>query len=824
MRYGHFDDERREYVITRPDTPLPWINYLGTDDFVSLLTNTGAGYAFHRDARLRRLLRYRYNDAPLNAGGRFLYLRDDASGDYWSAGGQPACRELHAYECRHGLGYSVISAERAGIGVETLYLVPPGESLETWRVEITNRRPQAARLSLFGAVEFCLWDALDDATNFQRNYSVGEVEVERGVVYHKTEYRERRNHFAWFAGPADAAGWDTQRNAFLGDDRGWERPLAVERGETSRSLAHGWQPIAAHHVRLELEPGEARAVTFTLGFTENPAHRKFDPPGSQVIDKRAARPLIERYRDPAAACAALDALRVQWSQVLSTLRVTSGDEHLDRIVNTWNPYQCAVTLNVARSASLFESGISRGIGFRDSNQDLLAAVQLAPERARGRLLDLAATQLPTGGAFHQFQPLTRRGNDDIGSGFNDDQLWLVLATAAYLKETGYLDVLDERVPYANVEGTETPLREHLERALAYTRERLGPHGLPLIGQADWNDCLNLNAVVDSGSDKSFQTAALLEDGTAESVFIAALFVIAAREMADIAELCGDADAAARHRADAETMTATVDAYGWDGAWFRRAYDRHGRPVGSSENDEGQIYLEPQGMCVMAGIGLEDGRGARALASVAERLATDHGIMLLQPAYAGYRPELGEIGSYPPGYKENAGIFCHANPWLVIAAARLGDTAAAYDFQRRINPSVREAISEVHRCEPYVFAQMIAGRDAASHGEAKNSWLTGTAARSYVDATQWILGIRHEHLGLRVDPCLPAQMGDVTVSRRFRGTEYRITIRKQPGMIGRVAGLIVDGRRVEGTLVPIPEADGRTIEVEAVVASHGDQQR
>ena len=535
MRYGHFDDERREYVITRPDTPLPWINYLGSEDYIALLSNTAGGYSFFRDARLRRLIRYRYNNAPLDVGGRFLYVRDDDTGDYWNPGWQPTQRELDDYTCRHGLGYTVIAASRGGIRAETTYLVPPGETLEVWRTRVTNDRPTPARVSLFGAVEFCLWDAQDDATNFQRNLSTGEVLVEDGVVYHLTEYRERRDHFAWFACSAPVAGFDTSREAFLGAYRGWDRPLAVERGALAGSVAHGWQPVGALQATLVLEPGESREVTFTLGYTENPAEHKFDPPGSGRPDTTRARAVIDRYRRAGQVDDDMAALRAAWDERLGTLQVASGNEHVDRMVNTWNPYQCMVTFNLSRSASMFESGIGRGMGFRDSNQDLLGFVHMVPERARARILDIAATQLPDGGAYHQYQPLTKRGNHDVGSGFNDDPAWLVLGVAAYLKETGDRSILDEPVQWDNAEGSETPLHDHLRRCIDFTLERLGPHGLPLIGRADWNDCLNLNVFSDRPGE-SFQTAPNRPGGVAESVFIAGLFVLAAREAEAIARL------------------------------------------------------------------------------------------------------------------------------------------------------------------------------------------------------------------------------------------------------------------------------------------------
>ena len=818
MRYGHFDDERREYVITRPDTPLPWINYLGCEDYFGIISNTAGGYSFYRDARLRRLTRYRYNNAPLDLGGRYLYLRDEESGDSWSPSWQPTLGELDDYECRHGMGYTTIGSKRARIRVETRYFVPLGETLEIWRARVTNERSAPARFSLFGTVEFCLWDAQDDATNFQRNYSTGEVEVEDGVIYHTTEYRERRDHFAYFACSAPSAGFDTSRDAFLGPYRGWDRPIAVERGATSDSIAHGWQPIGAHQVRLVLAPGETRDVIFVLGYAENPKDAKFDPPGSGTIDKRRVRPIIARYLDPDAAESAFGALRTRWDGWLGSLQVATGNPHLDRMVNVWNAYQCMVTFNLSRSASLYESGIGRGMGFRDSTQDLLGFVHMVPERARQRILDIAATQLPTGGAYHQYQPLTKRGNDAVGSGFNDDPAWLVLAVAAYLKETGDLAILDEPVEYDNAPGSERPLDDHLRRAIDYTLERLGPHGLPLIGRADWNDCLNLNCFSDTPGE-SFQTTQNRDGGVAESVFIAGLFVIAANELAAIARHRGDVPESERLRVAAAGMVAAVDGYGWDGEWFRRAYDFFGEPIGSALNDEGKIFIEPQGICIMAGIGLDDGRAIRALAAVRERLATPHGIVLQQPAFSGYELRLGEISSYPPGYKENGGIFCHTNPWLMIAEALAGNPEGAFDYYLRINPSAREAISQVHRCEPYVYAQMIAGPDAPTHGEAKNSWLTGTAAWNYVAATQWIIGVRPELDGLRIDPHLPADCGEVQVLRRFRGTLYRIVVRREPtpGDGSPRVRLVVDGRPIDGNVVPLPGTPGGEIRVEANTA-------
>ncbi|HVM48132.1 MAG TPA: hypothetical protein VMU04_08895 [Candidatus Acidoferrum sp.] len=801
MRYGHFDDAHREYVITRPDTPLPWINYLGCEAYFGIISNTAGGYSFYRDARLRRLTRYRYNNAPFDVGGRYLYLRDNESGAFWSPSWQPTRTALDCYECRHGLGYTVIASSFKSIDAQTCYFVPLGENLEVWKLEVTNRRRKPARLSIFSSIEFCLWDAQDDATNFQRNFSTGEVEVEDGVIYHKTEYRERRNHFAYFACSARLAGFDTQRDTFLGPYRGWDRPVAVERGKSFNSVAHGWAPLGSHHVKLTLKPGETRRVIFLLGYHENAVDQKFDPPDSQRITKRTVKPLIARYLAVENVDAAFEALRASWDGLLGIYQVQSPDVHTNRMVNIWNACQCMATFNMSRSASFYESGIGRGLGFRDSNQDLLGFVHVAPARARERILDLAATQLKTGGAFHQYQPLTRRGNNDIGSGFNDDPHWLIVGVAAYLKETGDWSILDEPVQFENEPGSEQPLYEHLRRSIQYTLDRLGPHGLPLIGRADWNDCLNLNCFSDTPG-QSFQTTTNKEGKVAESVFIAGLFVLAARELAAIAAKRELKDQAAKYLALAASMEKTVHEHGWDGDWFIRAYDDFGRPVGSKRCEEGKIFIESQGMCVMAGIGLKDGKARRALEAVNEHLATPHGIVLQQPAFSKYYLHLGEISSYPPGYKENAGIFCHNNPWIIIAETMLGNGNRAFDYYTRINPSAREKIGDLHRCEPYVFAQMIAGKDAPTHGEAKNSWLTGTAAWTYYTATQWILGIRAEYDGLRVDPVIPQAWKGFTVTRRFRGNTYLIEVRNPHRKQRGVSRLHVDGQAVPGNLLPV----------------------
>ncbi len=815
MRYGYFDDELREYVIQRPDTPLPWINYLGLEGYFGLISNTAGGYSFYEDARLRRLTRYRYNNAPQDSSGRYIYLRVDSPSNqsseplFWSPSWQPVRMPLDSYKCRHGMGYTIIRSALAGIEAATRYFAPLKETLEIWELTLTNQRHEPVQLSVFSSVEFNLWDAMDDSTNFQRNLSTGEVEIVDGIIYHKTEYRERRNHFAYLACSEPVVGFETQREAFLGPYRGWDSPKAVETGRLTDSIAHGWQPIGAQQVKIQLKAGESKKVIYVLGYHENPAGDKFDPPDSLIINKRSVLPIIKKYLQPEEVDNAFQALCAYWDALISKLQVTTPDEHTNRMVNIWNVYQMMVTFNLSRSASYFESGIGRGMGFRDSNQDLLGFIHMLPERARERILDLAATQLASGGAYHQYQPLTKRGNNDVGSNFNDDPLWLVLSVAVYLKETGDWNILDEPVPYENQQGTEAPLKEHLHRSIQYTLERLGPHTLPLIGRADWNDCLNLNCFSNTPGE-SFQTTIHKEGKVAESVFIAGLFVLAAKEMMAIADHLGKTDQAKAYSEAAQEMEQAIWSAGWDGEWFSRAYDDFGRALGSRENDEGKIFIEPQGICVMAGLGVEDGRALQALNSVDKFLATPHGIVLHQPAFSKYYLHLGEISSYPPGFKENAGIFCHTNPWIMIAEAMVGRGDKAHDYYLRINPSAREEISDVHKCEPYVYAQMIAGTDAPTHGEAKNSWLTGTAAWNYIAITQWILGIRPTYEGLHIEPVIPSDWDGFEAVRMYRGVRYEINVERRG--IGNNSRLKVDGSAISGNMVPLPKKGTTSVEV------------
>lgn len=797
MKFGHFDDFNREYVIDTPQTPFPWINYFGNDDFFSLMSNTSGGYCFYRDAKLRRITRYRYNNIPIDCGGRYFYIND--GGDCWSNAWMPMKKELDFYECRHGLGYSQITSERCGLRVRQLSFVPLKFNGEVHQITVSNTSKQTKAFTLFSFVEFCLWNANDDMTNFQRNLSTGEVEVEGSVIYHKTEYRERRDHYAFYSVNTPIDGFDTDRDSFLGQFNGLDSPQAVFGNKSNNSVASGWYPIASHGVKIILEPGCEKSFNFVLGYVENKQEEKWESHG--VINKIKAKEMISQFSCNLDVDVAFSALKAYWSSLLEKYSLESQDEKLNRMVNIWNPYQCMVTFNMSRSASYFESGIGRGMGFRDSNQDVLGFVHLIPDKARERIIDIASTQFEDGGAYHQYQPLTKMGNNDIGGGFNDDPLWLILSTAAYIKETGDFSILDILTPFDNDENNKAPLFEHLKRSFYHVIDNLGPHSLPLIGRADWNDCLNLNCF-STTPDESYQTCGIKDGRVAESVFIAGLFVLAGSDYVQICNCLNLKDEANTAIYHLDQMKSAILKDGSDQNWFLRAYDNFGAKIGSDECDEGKLFIEPQGICVMAGIGLDNGLAMKALDCVKEKLDTKYGIILQTPPYSKYYPNLGEISSYPEGYKENAGIFCHNNPWIAMAETELGRGERAFEVYSKIAPSYLEEISEIHKMEPYVYSQMIAGRDSIKHGEAKNSWLTGTASWNYVAISQSILGIKPDFSGLKIDPCIPGKWEILLIKRNFRGNKYNITINNPHHVSKGITKIEIDGIVISGNVLPL----------------------
>ena len=826
--FGYFDDAAREYVITNPATPFPWINYLGNEDFFGLISNTAGGYNFYKDAKFRRITRYRYNGVPMDNGGRYFYINDN--GTIWNPGWKPCKTPLDSYECRHGMNYTRITGSKNGVEASVLFFVPLKTWAEVQKVTLRNTGTEKKSLKLFSFAEWCLWNAATDMENFQRNWSTGEVEIDGATIYHKTEYKERRNHYAYYAlSNAPIQGFDTDRESFIGLYNEFANPQCVCEGKPANSIAHGWSPIASHYIEVELAPGESKDFIFLLGYVENEQEEKFSAEDIErkqrgellssqdsdvtLVNKQKAQETIRRFATVEAVDQAFDELHAMWDQLLDKYVVKSGDERLDRMVNIWNQYQCMITFNFSRSASFFESGVGRGMGFRDSNQDLVGFVHQVPARARERIIDIASTQFPDGGCYHQYQPLTKRGNNDIGGGFNDDPMWLIFGTVAYIKETGDFSILDEMVPWDNEPGTEVSLMEHLRISFNHVVENLGPHALPLIGRADWNDCLNLNCF-SWDPNESFQTTENNSVGSkAESLMIAGLFVFCGKQYVELCQqMKGQEAEAERAQKCIDEMVEAVKQHGWDGEWYLRAYDFYGNKIGSDENEEGKIFIESQGFCTMAGIGLEEGMVDKALDSCKKYLDCEHGMVLNNPAYTTYHVEMGEISSYPAGYKENAGIFCHNNPWVIIGETVAGRGNDAWDHYTKICPAwIKD--QQLHKVEPYVYCQMVAGKDAAKPGEGKNSWLTGTAAWNWYTITQFILGIQPTYDGIVINPCIPTTLKEYEVKRVLRDTIFHISVKNPKGVEKGVSQIIVDGQPIEGSIV---KATPGTHQVEVIM--------
>ena len=816
-KFGNFDDVRKEYVINSPKTPYPWINYLGTQAFFSLISNTAGGYHFYKDARLRRITRYRYNNVPVDMGGRYFYINDN--GTVWCPGWSPVKTELDEYECRHGMGYTIIKGKKNDLTAEVTFFVPQNYNGEIQKMTLTNSGLTQKKFKLFSFIEWCLWNAQDDSTNFQRNFNTGEVEVEGSTLFHKTEYKERRNHFAFYTVNTDIAGFDADREAFLGLYNGFENPQAVMNGASTNTEADGWSPIASHSVDITLQPGESKDFVFILGYVENPVDQKFNADGS--MNKSKAYQMIEQFNTSEKVDAALAENKKMWDELLSKYTVNTPEEKMNRMVNIWNQYQCMVTFNMSRSASYFESGIGRGMGFRDSNQDLLGFLHQIPDRARERLIDLASTQFEDGGCYHQYQPLTKKGNDEVGGDFSDDPLWMILSVAAYIKETGDYSILNENVPYDNDASKAQSMMHHLKQSFYHVCQNVGPHGLPLAMRADWNDCINLSCF-SSEPGESFQTSTSPKYGddkyskVAESIFVAALFTYSGPNYVELCRRLGDNAEADKAQAEIDSMKKKIMDFGFDGDWFIRAYDDFGRKMGSKECTEGKIFIEPQGFAVMSGVGKESGADIKALASVDKYLNSEHGLVLNNPAFTKYYIEYGEISTYPGGYKENAGIFCHNNAWIICAEAFVGHGDKAFEYYSKIAPAYREAkYSELHRTEPYVYAQMISGKDAKRHGEAKNSWLTGTAAWNFVAVSQYILGIIPDWDGLKVDPSIPHEWDGFTATRKFRGDTFNITFKNPDHVCKGIKSVTVDGKAIDGNVLPV-FGDGNEHSVEVVM--------
>ena len=780
MKYGFFDDKNREYVITRPDTPLPWINYLGVDKYCGLMSNTAGGYSFYGDAAQRRILRYRYNNVPSDRPGRYIYIRDNDKEDYWSASWQPTNKDLkkYKYECRHGLSYTKIKAEYSQIQSEATYFVPVGAAHEIWRIKLKNNSSKPRKMSLFTYVEFCLWDAMNDMTDFQYNLNIGRTEFKNNAMYHTTLYNMHKHQFAYFWADKKVASYDGVRQDFTGPYRGEANPIAVERGKCSNTLAVGWAPFGGLHINVNLKAKEEKEVTFVLGYCD---------------DMGKEEKVFEKYSKKGAVDQELKTLAGYWENNLQKYQCETPDPTVNSMVNVWNQYQCMTTFNWSRSASYYEAGGERGMGFRDSNQDTLGFVHMIPNKVHDRLVDIASVQFPEGRAHHGYSPLTKKGSRE---GYGDDHLWLVQAVHNYIKETGDIRFLDEIVPYND--GSKGKMYEHIQKAVEYSWNNTGYHGLPKAGFADWTDCLNLSG----------------PKGMGVSVMIACQFVLGANLLSELAQRSGRVLDVEKYKNMADEMKDRINKKAWDGEWYLRAFDDNGTPVGTNESKEAKIWLESNTWAVMTGVA-EGDRAEITLDSIKKHLDTKYCIVLFDPALSEYHPELGNDSVFPGGLKENAAIFCHTNPWAMVAEAMTGRAANAFKYWKTIAPAANNEIADKHWTEPYVYSQMIAGKAHKDFGQAKNSWLTGTAAWNIVAISQYILGIRETFDGLMIDPCIPSSWKGFTVSREFRGTKYNFTVKNPSKASKGIKKMSVDGKEIKGNIVPI-EKNKKEVNIEVVM--------
>ena len=786
--YGYFDEAAREYVITRPDTPTPWINYIGEGRYGGIVSNTGGGYSFDRDPRNRRVTRYRYNGVPMDQPGRYVYIRDQDTGEYWSPTWQPVGERLEFYECRHGAAYTKIRSIHRHIDTEMTYFVPlspPDEPApcELWVLRIKNAGTVRRRLRTFSYAEFSLADAMNDLINLDWAQHIVFSSCEDGTIRVGTKFNPLVYFFASSSAPA---GYTCDRDDFVGRWRDLAHPAVVESGIPTDAPSPRGNSVGSLAHDFVLEPGEERRLVYIMGATERPAE--------------IAR-VVARFSDLTEVDAAFAGLRDDWSTYLSRFTVKTPDADTNAMLNFWNQVQCRTTLYWSRFVSGYESGMGRGMGTRDSGQDTLGTMHTVPDHARRVLTRIWEMQFADGHTWHQFMPLTGQGGPGLAGEFpdwpqwfSDDHLWLIISVCAYLRETGDFRYLEELVRYQD--HAEESVWEHMLRAVDFTLNHLGPHKLPRSGFSDWNDTLN----IDHGS------------GKAESVWVAMQFC---RTMLDLAELCDQTGRRAdgrRFKALYDSMSAAVNESAWDGAWYARSFDDDGEPIGVAGAAHHAIDLIPQSWCVLGEVAPRD-RAEQAMHSADEMLNTPFGVALLWPPYDGSDDRDRGTSTYVPGAKENGGIFCHANTWTIVAAAMLGWGDDAYRYYRQILPLARTD-SDLYKVEPYTYPQNICGPTHPSFGMARNAWLTGTASWTFVAATQWILGIRPTYEGLRVAPVLPGTWSGYTAHREFRGTAYEITVRREGP--GNAVSMLVDGAAMPGDVVPLPPPGTTSVKVDVVL--------
>ena len=783
MQYGYFDDNAKEYVITRPDTPQSWSNYLGSTEYGAIITNNAGGYGFYKTGARGRFLRLFFNSIPMDQPGRYFYLRDKANGDYWSASWQPVGKPLDQYQstCRHGTAYSVFESRYAGIATEATYFVPLGQTFEYWQLKVTNESDRPRDIDVFTYCEFTnQWMTFQDQVNLQYSLfivrgSLTDDNLLRIAIEDNLTPRDEetllhyRHHQTWMTlVGAPLAGYDTSRDAFLGTYRSYHNPLTVEKGQCSNSNTYGDNSCGTLHTTLTLQPGESREVLVMLGIGD-----------ARVVGKRT----VAEYGSLERAAIELQKLKDAWHARLGSLVAQTPDEDFNHTVNVWGLYNCLITFAWSRAASLVYNGERDGLGFRDSVQDILGISAAIPEEAQARLELMLTGQVSSGGAIPVIQAFGHRPGhespppaEDYRS---DDCLWFFNVVPAMVGETGDLSFYDKVLPYAD--KGEATVFGHLRRALEFNLERTGAHGLPCGLHADWNDCLKLGYY-------------------GESLFVAFQVQLGLTIYAEIAERLGKPEEAAWARAQHKTLEAAIQKCAWDGDWFIWAIGDDGTMYGTKESPEGQVYLNTQIWSVISGAATPE-QAERCMQTVKEHLATPYGLMLCAPAFVNMPVDVMRALVFNPGIKENAGIFNHTQGWGVMAECLLGHGDQAYAYYRAAMPAAYNDRAEIRQCEPYVQAQTTYSTFSPRAGNTRTSWLTGAAAWAYFSATQYILGIRPEFDGLRIDPCIPSTWPGFTATRRFRGRTVQIEVKNPNGVCRGVKSLTLNGEVLPGNLVP-----------------------
>ena len=774
MRFGHFDDTTKEYVIERPDTPRSWANYLGSTEYGAIITNNAGGYSFYLSAAQGRLTRLRFDDVPTDQPGRYIYIRDKQSGDYWSNAWQPVGKPLDRYKttCRYGTAYTVINSRYAEIETETTYFVPLGKCFECWLLKVTNHDNIRRNLSLFTFVEYPnLWKCFHDFLNLQYSHGIVKMDFVDGIIDYGSSVlisgQDNRSFLAFLGG--DIVGFDTDRDVFISPYRGYANPLVVEKGKCTGSKAFGDDGCGSIQIDVELEPGRTKELVVLMGV------------GKAAVEGKKT---VQQFGNIARVKAEFEKLRQYWHKRIEGLTVRTPDPQFNSMMNMWSPFNCLITYAWSRMASLIYSGERDGLGYRDTVQDFMGVMQIIPDEAKKRLELMITGQGSTGGAMPIVMAFTHKpGKEKLPKEDeyrSDDCLWLFNAVTTYVKETGDVAFYKKVLPYAD-KGKATVLR-HLRRALEFNLKRTGKHGLPSGLFADWNDCLRLGA-----------------GGT--SVFVALQVRYGLKTYIEICGMFGKAAEIKWAKQQLEIIDRKLDQFGWDGEWYLRAYKETGEKIGSHENAHGSIYLNPQSWSVISGHA-DEKRARQALTSVNEKLATDYGLMLCAPPYENI--PCAEVRSvvFNAGVKENCGIFNHTQGWVVMAETMLGHGNRAFKYFRSSLPASFNHKAEVRGSEPYVYSQYTHSVFSPRYGAARVPWLTGAASWAYYAATQYILGIRPDYKGLLIDPCIPARWKEFTAIRRFRNKTLKIKVANPIGVQKGVKKLILNGEAIEGNLIPV----------------------